>query len=141
MSVEPGFELFDHTADLGIRVRAGTLAELPKIAAMALYSVVGELAVSGPAQSHDWVWADDDDALLLRTFLAELLLIFERDGRMVTRVEVLEFSEKSLRVCAESQLVDAARCVYHREVKAITYHRLAIEPIDGGIEATIIVDI
>ena len=45
------FETFDHTADLGLRVRAATLDELFADAGVALFStVVEDLASVRPAQ-------------------------------------------------------------------------------------------
>ena len=41
--MEPSFELFDHTADIGIRARAATLPELATVAGQGLYAVIGDL--------------------------------------------------------------------------------------------------
>ena len=141
--MEAGYELFDHTADIGIRAWAPTLGGLVRPAAEGLYAVIGELVGRGEAKPISWEveLTDDEPAVLLRDYLGELLVLFERDHRLATEYAVKAFGEGRLVVEARLQPVDARRSVYHHEVKAITYHALEIVEIPGGYEATIIVDI
>jgi len=139
--VEPSFEIFDHTADAGIRVRAGTLPELIEPATRGLYSVIGELAPTGDEETGRFERTDSEASELFRDYLAELLLLFECRHRVVTGLEVSAFDNHRLDVAYRTRCVDADRSVYYREVKAITYHELAICPVEGGFEATVIVDI
>lgn len=135
------FELFDHTADIGIRARAGTLAELLVVSGQALYAVIGELAAGGESQWAKIELTASDAAVLLRDYLDELLVIFDRDHRFATSAQVSLFDEHQIAVGIETQRVDDQRSVYHHEVKAVTYHALAIRKIEGGYEATVILDI
>ena len=43
------FEFFDHTADMGVRVWAPTLAELVRPAIDGLYTIIGTLVPAAPA--------------------------------------------------------------------------------------------
>ena len=140
--VQPSFELFDHTADIGVRVRAGSLAELATPAAEALYTVIGEL-VTGPGTPGSRVFdlSGDDPAVLLRDLLAELLFAFEHDRQIAVEIAVAEFTGDRLRATVQMAGLDGRRSVYHREVKAITYHQLGIRAIEGGYEAVYIVDV
>jgi len=139
--VQPVYELFDHTADMGIRVRAATPAELLQPAAEGLYAAVGELVATKDSDAVRFDLRGTDQATLLRDFLNELLILFERDGRMLAGIDSVDFTDTRLTVAARSSPVDLERSVYNREVKAITYHELSLQPIDGGYEATMIVDI
>jgi len=139
--VVPIYELFDHTADMGIRVRAATLAELLKPAADGLYAVIGELVTTGEAAPLTVELEGTDPSVLLRDFLTRLLILFECDGRQVVELDGAVFDERRLSAIAHAAAVDAERSVYLREVKAVTYHELGIRPIAGGYEATFIVDI
>lgn len=137
------FQLFDHTADVGIRVRAASLAGLLQPASQGLYAAIGEL-VACPAsngESCDMHLTGGTAAQLLRDFLTLLLLRFEQRAQMVVRLNRPRLEDENLRATVEFRSVDEARSAYHREVKAITYHELAIRPIVGGFEATVIVDI
>jgi len=60
---------------------------------------------------------------------------------MLAGLDSVDFTEGRLTVGARSSAVDVERSVYLREVKAITYHELSLRPIEGGYEASMIVDI
>jgi len=138
---------------MGIRARAATLPELATVAGDGLYAVIGELVPArGPARGTARGPAGEphelkvelyhaDAAVLLRDYLDELLVLFDRDHRMVTATNVSTFGEGRLVAMLETVLVDDKRSVYHHEVKAITYHELEIREIPGGFEAAVIVDI
>lgn len=139
--MDASFELFDHTADMGVRVRAGTREELVVAAVDGFYATIGELVVGGEEAAFSFQRRGDDDATLLRDFLNELLILFERDKRRTVRIDEVRFSARELAVAATVAAIDPQRSEYHREVKAITYHELAIRSVEGGYEATFIVDI
>jgi SHS2 domain-containing protein len=135
------YEFFDHTADIGIRVFAATLAGLVQPAGQALYEVIGDLTPVGESEPLRLSFSGDEPALLLRDYLAELLRRFETDGQIVTQVGVEEFDDARLTVAARLCRVDRRRSALEREVKAVTYHELAIRRAADGYEATCIVDI
>ncbi len=139
--MEPYYELFDHTADMGIRVRAATLPELLAPAGEGLYAVIGELAAGRASEPVAFDLTADDSAYLLRDYLNELLVLFDRDSRRVTSVDVSAFENQRLAATVQTAHVDDERSVFHREVKAVTYHELDVRSIPGGYEATLIVDI
>ncbi len=139
--MRPGYELFDHTADVGVRVYASNYPELIRAASEGLYSVIGELIPDGPSRAEEFHLSGGDPAELLRDYLAELLLIFERDHRMMTSIRVETFASGCLVVVGESKPVNRERSAFDREIKAVTYHGLKLCPVDGGYEATYIVDI
>lgn len=139
--MEPTFELFDHTADMGVRVRAETREDLVIGAIEGFYATIGDLIAGGDESTLNFRRRGNDDATLLRDFLNELLILFERDKRRVARVEGVRFSHHELLVSAISATIDLDKSEYHREVKAITYHELAIVRTKAGLEATFIVDI
>lgn len=135
------YELFDHTADMGVRIRASSLPELIETAAQGLYAVIGDLVPEGQGHPETLALGGGDTAELLRDFLSELLLIFERDFRMLTDVRVETYEPGRLVVAGESRPVSREKSVLDREIKAVTYHGLEIRSVEGGFEATYIVDI
>jgi len=139
--MQPSFELFDHTADMGIRVHAATLPGLLAPAGEALYAVIGELVAAAESKPVTFNLTGDDPAELLRDYLTELLTLFDRDALRFTSVDVHSFDERRLSVTVHTAHLDKERSSFLREVKAITYHQLAIRPVPGGYEATVIVDI
>lgn len=137
----PGYRLFDHTADIGIRVWAPSLPELIPPATAGLYAVLGELAAHGTAVARTFEFQGDDAAVLWRDYLAELLYLYDSDHCLLTEAEARAFTPQHLVVSGQVRPVDTGRSVLGHEVKAVTYHELAIRPIQGGFEATSILDI
>jgi SHS2 domain-containing protein len=139
------FELFDHTADIGVRARGETrgetLADLLQPALDGLYAVIGTLAPAG--SGRPWQVALDGDSAdyLLHDLLADVLYLFDHEQRVVTDLRILAFADGDLRVAGQSRPLDVDASVLEREVKAVTYHGLEVRKVAGGYEATYIVDI
>lgn len=139
--MESSFEIFDHTADMGFRVRAATMPGLVEPAGKALYAIIGELVAGEPSDPLRFEASGEDPSVLLRDYLDELLVLFERGQVIVVRPVVEAFDASRLVIVGETARIDPERSAFHREVKAITYHELDIRKIAGGFEATVIVDI
>ena len=135
------FETFEHTADLGLRSRAADLDTLFAEAAQALFSVlVEDLATVRPTQQVDVRIAGDERDLLLFDWLKELLYRFDAEHLLFSRFDV-NVREDGLSATAWGEPLDRSRHVLDHEVKAITYHGLRVETVEGGWEAEVIVDI
>ena len=139
--MEPSFTFFDHTADMGITIRAPSLSQLLAPAGEALYAAIGQLIAGGDSQALTLELSGSSYADLLRDYLGELLILFERDHRIVLRVQVLTYCDKRLSATLFTKAIDNKRSVFHREVKAVTYHELQVQEISGGYQATVILDI
>ncbi|MCK4340472.1 MAG: archease [Phycisphaerae bacterium] len=135
------YEFFDHTADIGVRVRAPSLPGLIEPCTEGLYAIIGEIATAGEPTARTIDISGDDPAIMLRDYLAELLYLFDEGRRCFTDIDAREFTPERLVVAGQARPVDKARSFFEREVKAITYHELAIRPVTDGYEATYIVDI
>jgi SHS2 domain-containing protein len=137
------YELFDHTADLGLRVFAPDLLALLADAGRGLCAMlvdnpedvrpdVGEqLHVAGSASAADY---------LLFDWLNELLHRFESDAMLFRDFE-LSLDGAGLHATARGEPADPDRHQMAHEVKAITYHGLRCEPAGSGWTAEVIVDI
>ena len=139
--MQPSYELFDHTADVGVRARAATLPDLVMPATEGLYSVIGQVVATDQIMDLTIERTGDNAAELLRDYLAEVLFRFEHERQRVMAARVDRFDAQCLLVHLRMAVVDDQQSAYHREVKAVTYHELAIREIPGGWEATYIVDI
>ena len=135
------YEFFEHTADLGLRVRAPDLDTLFAEAAEALFAaVVEDLGTVEPRQRLDVEVAGDDRVYLLFDWLRELLYHFDAEHLLLSRFAA-RVGEAGLTGSAWGEPLDRARHALSHEVKAITYHGLRVEPADGGWLAEVIVDI
>ena len=139
--VTPGFELFDHTADIGIRVWAGSPDGLVEPAACGLYAVIGRLTPGEALGKATLEFCGAEDATLLRDFLAELLRRFERDQVMLVEATTLEHSPRRWSIRGTWRKVDVERSAFDREAKAVTYCDLALRHAPGGVEVRFVIDI
>ncbi len=121
-------EFIEHTADIGLKLCADSLDQLLQAAAEGLYRVIGLLRLQeGELEFREFEFIENDRPALLRAFLAELLYYFQIENLALRRLKLSYFSETELRVSCEMLLLDNANTVLLREVKAITYHGLALE--------------
>jgi SHS2 domain-containing protein len=135
------FEVFEHTADLGLRVAAENLETLFADAARGLFSViVANLDEVRPVQEKQVHVRGTARDYLLFDWLSELLYIFETE-RLVLSKFAVRISDAELRATASGELLDPTRHVPAHEVKAITYHGLKVEQTTSGWQAEVIVDI
>ena len=111
------FEHFDHTADLGLRVKAATLEELLAEAGRGVLAmlVVNPEAVR-PIQTHTIELSADDPAYLLFDWLSELLYAFESDKLLLAEFAI-ELAEAS-GVCEHPDGFEVVGARRHREAHA-----------------------
>src|SRR5437588_7048812 len=135
------YETFEHTADLGLRVRAPDLETLFAETAEALFAAIVENVSEVQARQRlDIRLEKDEREYLLFDWLRELLYHFDTEHTVFGRFEV-RLSEKGLQGTAWGEPLDLARHVPLHEVKAITYHGLRVEQTGDGWLAEVIVDI
>ena len=135
------YEFFEHTADLGLRVRAPTLDVLFPEAARALFAaIVEDPGAVQPRERLDVRLPPDEREYLLFDWLRQLLANFDARHLLFSRFEV-RVDESGLTGTAWGEPLDRARHVLDHEVKALTYHGLRVEQQGGGWLAEMIVDI
>jgi SHS2 domain-containing protein len=136
------YEFFEHTADLGLRVRAPDLDTLFADAARALFAaIVEDPATVRPLQPFSVRVIGDDREYLLCDWLKELLYRFDTEHLLLSRFEV-QVGADGLTATAWGEPLDLQRHALCHEVKAITYHGLRVEhTAEGRWLAEVIVDI
>jgi SHS2 domain-containing protein len=135
------YEVFEHTADLGLRVRAPTLDDLFADAGRGLFAIlVANLDAVRGVQQKSYEIAGREADLLLVDWLSELLYTFEAERLLLAEFDVRVDRRGLLAVC-HGEPVDLARHQMDYEVKAITYHELKVAPSDDGWLAQVVVDI
>ena len=134
-------ELFEHTADLGLRIRAADLDTLFVEAAQCLFSaVVEDLATVRPIQKIEVRLPGDAIDYLLFDWLRALLYHFDAEHLLFGKFEV-KVGNDGLVASAWGEPLDRSRHNLEHEVKAITYHGLSVEKVGNEWEAEVIVDI
>lgn len=135
------FEVIEHTADVGIAVRASTLPQLFQVAAEGMFSfVIDPASVENRAWVIRKVEADDLEGLLT-AWLNDLLVVLNADGFLPKVFVVDEVNEHRLRATIHGEPVDPTRHRFRLDVKAATYHMLKVERTDSGWSARVIFDV
>ena len=134
-----GFELLEHTADVGVRARGATLEEAFEQATLGLAEVLGARRPGPGATVAVEVTAGDPGGLLV-DWLNEVLWLHETRGQAViaaVRVERVGDGRATGGVTFSSTDPPADGTF----VKAVTYHRLRVGRDDGGWLAEVYLDV
>jgi SHS2 domain-containing protein len=135
------FEFFEHTADIGLRIRAPDRQSLFADAAHSLFSLlVANLETVRCVQLENFVIAGREDDYLLFDWLNELLYTFETKRLLFAQFDVQVDDSGITAVCC-GEPIDPTRHELDHEVKAITYHELKVENTGHEWLAEVIVDI
>ena len=138
---QPGWlEFLDHTADVGIRVRAADRRELFARAAWALFAVIGDIGRVRPAE--EWtvrVEATDPDALMVR-WLSELNYLHQTRHVLLCAFEVQELTDTALAARVRGEAIRADHEI-DAEIKAVTFHGFELARDAGGWRAQVIFDV
>ena len=131
----------DHTGDLGMLAFGADLQELFAHAAWGLFDLMTDAERIESHISRDLtVEAIDLEDLMVR-WLGELLYAYDTD-RFLTASAVFQTLEPTrLRATLHGEPFDAARHPIDTELKAVTYHQIAVERLDTGWQARVIFDI
>ena len=136
-------EVFDHTADVGLRIQGDDLPDLFRTAAEALFDYV--------VANRDEVRVDrtepvslraDSTADLLLLWLNELIFRSETQHVLFTQFEI-KFSGDDLQLEATigGEPIDRDRHILDHEVKAVTHHGASLDREGDGWIAEVILDI
>jgi SHS2 domain-containing protein len=133
--------LLDHTADIGVAVRAPTLPLLFERAAWGLFGVITDMHAVRPLETVPVsVKADDREGLLVH-WLSELNFLHETGAWLFCSFHVQRFSDTGLAAEVRGERLDRARHEVHAQVKAVTYHALLLEHEAGEWIARVLFDV
>jgi SHS2 domain-containing protein len=135
------YEVFEHTADVGLHAWGRTLSELFIHAAEGMESLMvapeqvrvqvrREIAVTG-----------HDEVSLLIAWLNELIVLFDTEYLLFRQFEIDDISGTYLKGHASGEPYDEQRHHLGSAIKAVTWHEAAVERTDEGYKARIIFDI
>src|SRR5206468_10602493 len=103
------YELFEHTADLGLRVEAAMLEELLAEAARGLLAMlVANPEAVRPLQTRVVKLAAEEPAYLLFDWLNELLYAFETDKLLLSAFDI-KLNNGQLAATCRGELMDSGR--------------------------------
>jgi SHS2 domain-containing protein len=131
-----GFSEIEHTADWALRVWAPDLPLLFSLAAQGMYSLMETTLQPHPREQRQITLEGEDDESLLVLFLAELLYLGESEGLGFDQFDI-HIEEKHL----TAQVQGAPVAQQRKEIKAVTYHNLAIRREGEALVVIIVFDV
>jgi len=140
-SMSVGYELVDHTADIGVRVWGPTVEEVFEQAALATFSLVCDPLDIGELETVEVTLEAESMDLLLAAWINELLYVFEARGLVLSQFDLLELGEHSLRARVSGEPLDTSRHIVCGGVKAATLHELSLQRRDDGWEGFVLLDV
>ncbi|MDA1315504.1 MAG: archease [Acidobacteria bacterium] len=135
------YEILEHTADIGFRATAATPAELFRNAARAMMAIaVDPETLSGDQERTVTVTGDGYPDLMVN-WLSEVLYFFDSDEFAGRDFRVDEITENRLCATIIGEPRDPQRHTWELIIKAITYHQLKVEEVNGRWQAEVFLDI
>jgi len=135
------YEIIEHTADIGIKVKGRDLKELFKNAAAAMFDLIAERKDLRSVSRKKIKVEEDADGLeeLFVNWLNELLSLSATKELIFPAFKIKKLNEKSLKAIAIGENINKYKV--NREIKAATYHALEIKKSGSVWQAQVIFDV
>ncbi|MFC1593215.1 archease, partial [Candidatus Omnitrophota bacterium] len=130
-AMQKDFEIVDHTADVGIIAYGANISEAFANAAGALFSLITELDNVEEVIYRDIELTAQDEESLLVEWLHEFIYLFDVENILFKRFDITELSNTRLKARSYGEKVDSSKHKLKTGVKAVTYHMLKIDKVDG----------
>ena len=137
------YRFLPHTADIAVAATGRTLRALFEHSALALFDLVTDRATVRPRRRVPIEARGQTPEDLLVRFLSEILYLQEVKGWRFHACRVSAVDSRSLvaRGAASGEPFDETRHPRRREVKAVTYHRIAIRRRAGAWRVRFVLDV
>jgi SHS2 domain-containing protein len=132
------FTVIEHEADMGLEIYGKNLAELFMHAGAALFSLITDPEKT-EARFTRQITVDNEDGALV-VFLNDLLYLWDTERFIPGTFSVLEKTGR-FDIVMTGETFDPGKHHVYREVKAVTYHKFAIQQENNLLKATIFLDI
>lgn len=131
------------TADAAFEAYGSTIEELFENSAAAMFNVIAPLDLIGTAAARVLTLSAESEEELLYNWLAELVYLKDVHAELYSHFRVKIDIAATITLSAEIHggTIDSVREHTHTDVKAVTYHRLAIVRKAGGLVATVVLDL
>ncbi|OPY76587.1 MAG: hypothetical protein A4E63_00033 [Syntrophorhabdus sp. PtaU1.Bin050] len=137
-SSEKPYRILDHEADIGFEVYGKDEADLFVNAAMTLFSLITDLDQVETKLKREVTVSDGE--VLLVVFLNELLYVWDVERFIPKKLSVL-VKNGILHADLEGEILDPQRHSVKKEIKAVTYHKFAVQEEQGMLKGRVYLDI
>ena len=138
------FSYFDHTADVGVEVSAGSIEEIFAESGRALFNLIVDLDQLDSPETEIVEMEGTDEISLLIDWLNELIFLFDARGWLFREFRVAIANgrpdDSSMRLTAECRGERDSGRQIEMGLKSATYHGASISE-DGTWQARFILDV
>jgi len=135
------YQIIDHTADLGIVVKAVDVKDVFIRAGYAMTDLMVKADISEKGTRRKVLVEGEDFPDLMVRWLGEILYLFDGEHLLVSAIEINSISPIRLKSTVTVVSLKRGHHEMLREIKAVTYHQISVERKNDGWEARIIFDI
>jgi SHS2 domain-containing protein len=135
------FQEIDHTADVGLRITADSVAALFSEAARGMFSLIVAADRTGATETRDIRIEADDWAGLLVAWLRELLYLWHLEYKRYCEMVSWTVTDRAVVAAVRVDTVDPAVHDLLGEINAVTYHQIAVETDGAQWTARVIFDV
>ena len=139
MQPQFGFREQAHTADWELEVWAPDLPTLLEQSARGMYSLSGVRLAGEPRHQHSLILSAKDPESLLVQFLSNLLWIEENKHMGFDQFDIKISRDSAYNLLA--QLSGSVIIGIDKEIKAVTYHNIAVQSTIQGLRVNIVFDV
>ena len=135
------FEVFEHTADIGIRVFGDSFLDLLTNSALGLMSLIAETESVMPVEEVEFEAEAETGEELLIKMLSEILYLHQVRKLVFSGAELELLNGDGVRGRLRGEKYDPGRHELLLDIKAATYHNLKIQRVNDRFMAEIVFDI
>jgi len=139
MPDKASYRELEHTGDIAIEVTAPSREALVAQALIALAQLMVEEEGIEARERRTIAVTEESDADAIREMLATALNLFLIDG-FIWRTAQVTLSDRTFTASLGGETFDRSRHHLLGEIKAVTYHRLAVDETASGWRAVVVFD-
>jgi len=139
--MEQRYRQLDHTADVAFEIKGNTLKDLFENAAYALYDFMFSKEKVFPEIAMDVEITGIDTEDLLIRWLNELIFISEMDEMVFSEFHIEQLRDNHIAANVSGERYKPDKHGGCNQVKAATYHNIAIQKDGDGFKTTIVLDV
>lgn len=132
------YEFFEHTADIGIKVKGDSPQDVFIDAARGMFDIIADTRRIKPKEQIEITQEAQGYDELLRGWLSELLYQFSVSGIVFNEFSIQDLSPDAVKAIAWGEKAPGQ---IKTEIKAVTYHELEFKQTKAGFEARVIFDV
>ena len=125
------YEYFNTTADIGLKAYGETLTEAFENAGLAIFNIISDTDGIDAVREIEFEITSEDEVSLLYDYLEELLFYHETEFMLFSEF-IVEIDENlTLKAKIRGDEINWNKHERKSEIKAITFHKMAIRKDDG----------